>query len=283
MLSLVRMCFFASLIAMQLHPIDTPESRTLAMPKLRVEGRVIDSESGAPVADAAVQLEMTSTTRQQLMVHTKSDAQGMFDFAPVFAGTHHISVGAKDYPVAEETYDFGEDDETKSVTIAMERKPKSMLKAVDARGVALVNADVYVFRGMTQLAFGRTAGDGTMPLFIDDGDERTVFVVPRDGSFGFVRVRSGTPKVAVVVREGISTIILNARDDDALDVRYEGERIPDAMMDVLTLHGTVKRSATRVVFERMPTGVYEFGALRMTVMAGENVGVMYDARRNGRR
>src|SRR6185436_11112636 len=98
---------------------------------------------------------------------------------------------------------------------------------------------------LTVVAFGRTDTAGKTPLFIPDGEARNVYVVPRDGSLGAMRVQSGTPAVAMRIGEGVSRIVVRAEAEShdpipriSLDVRYNGFLLPIEVMQILTARGS---------------------------------------------
>lgn len=255
---------------------------TLEMPNREVIGTVIDAESGAPVPQAAVALEM-----KQLSVSTRAAEDGTFRFAPVVPGPHVLQAGARDYPVANVEYTFGEDEETHQVTIAMERQPKTLLSIADARG-PLVDAEVLVFHAGRRLANTRTGRDGTAPVFIPQKEEREVWVLPSGGSLAVARIASGTAQARIVVPEGSSRIVVRTETEEekpiagiVADVRWNGLLIPDEVMERLRRTGTrvISRDDGRIVLQQMPPGTYELlvnGAkpFRIVAVPGETTAVM---------
>jgi hypothetical protein len=269
----------------------------LDVPQLEVIGSVVDAETGAPIANAALSLEMKAGT--QLLVNGKAEKDGRFRFAPVSAGMHTLKAVAPDYPVTEMSYSFGENETSHSVTIALERMPATRLLVVDSRGSAVAGANVYAYRGQTRTAFGRTGGDGQIPLFMREGESRDVFVVPADGSLGVARVSSGTKKLTIRLPEPGSRIIVRAESEArepiphmTVDVRYNGYLLPDDVMEAFYTRGSRLSSGENglIVLELMPAGVYEItpvvprwargaqGAIaapiRLNTTAGENVVAM---------
>ncbi|HEX7829698.1 MAG TPA: hypothetical protein VF787_08580 [Thermoanaerobaculia bacterium] len=208
----------------------------------------------------------------------------------MFAGEHLIRATANGYPPLDQTYTFEETDTAKSLTIALTRKPKTMVNVIDARGVPLRGIDVRVFRGETLIDVTRTTTDGTMPLYIEDGGERTLVIVPRDGSLGMLQVSSGTREVTFTVPDGSSRIVIRTDSETQepisqlfLAVTYNGIELPYQVMAELAARGSTVISGDdgRFVFE-MPPGRYEFipfemaidEPLRVNAMPGENVAVM---------
>ncbi|HKR67073.1 MAG TPA: carboxypeptidase-like regulatory domain-containing protein, partial [Thermoanaerobaculia bacterium] len=133
----------------------------IEMPRAEVTGKVVDAETGAPVPNAAVALEMRSQRPfYRLSVSDVAGPDGAFRFAPVFAGEHIVKAAAAGYPATEVRYELGESDEQRSITIALKRTPSTMLSVLNARGLPIADADVFVCRGSVQLDRGRTDGSG---------------------------------------------------------------------------------------------------------------------------
>lgn len=277
-------------------PVDS--DWRLEMPRWEVVGKVVDAESGSPVANAGVALEMKSAEQHQHMsVSATAGQDGAFRFAPVFPGEHKIKAAADGYPVTEVTYSFGEEEESYSLTVALQRTPMTRLSVVDARGAAVAGADYFVLRGdMSVVAFGRTDTTGKTPIFIPDGEARNVYVVPRDGSLGAMRIQSGTPAVVMTIGKGVSRIVVRAESEShdpipriSLDVRYNGFLLPVEVMQILMARGSRTSSDAdgRMVLTHMPAGVYEIwpapaqagsAPVRMIAGTGDNVAVLTFAR-----
>lgn len=271
----------------------------LEMPRLQVIGQVIDAESGAPIPNAGVALEMSSTEgHDHLSVSANADHEGAFRFAPVFPGEHTIRAASSDYPVSETVYTFGEEEESRSLTIALHRTPMTKLSVVDARGLPITGAKVFVFAGDgATVSSGRTDATGQTPVFIPEGATRNVFVVPRDGSLGAMRIQSGTPQSRMVLMDGSSRIVVRVESEShepvpriTLDVRYNGFLLPVEVMETLTARGSMTASDAdgRMVLNHMPAGTYELwpvpgnagrAPVRMIATPGENIATLTYTRR----
>lgn len=259
----------------------------LAMPKREVIGTVVDAGTGAPVPKASVAIDMRSAN-DQLAVSVLAAEDGTFRFTPVFAGEHTLQAAARDYPVTKVAYTFGEEQETHQVTIALERQPKTALAVVDARGRAVVNADVHVFHAGRAVAFTRTSRDGTAAVFVPQKEEHDVWIVPQDGSLGVTRIASGAPHVRVAIADGSSRIIVRTESEAEqpiagimVGVRWNGLLIPDEVMQVLVGRGwrIVSQQDGRIVLQQIPAGTYDLlvaGAksLRVVAVPGETSAVM---------
>ncbi|HEX2061615.1 MAG TPA: carboxypeptidase-like regulatory domain-containing protein, partial [Thermoanaerobaculia bacterium] len=184
----------------------------LEMPEREVIGTVVDAQTGAPVPNASVALDMQSRS-EQLAVTVDAAEDGTFRFAPVFPGAHTLQAAARHYPVTKIAYTFEEEEETHEVTIALERQPKTTLGVVDARGRAMANAGVYVFHAGRAVAFTRTGRDGTAAVFVPQKEEREVWIVPADGSFGVTTIASGAPHARIAIADGSSRIVVRTESE----------------------------------------------------------------------
>jgi hypothetical protein len=279
---------------------DVAVADTAGVTRLEVVGVVVDAESGSPIANAKIALEMSSVEqRHQFLANATAGQDGAFHFAPVLPGEHKILVSAEGYPLNEVTYRYGEKELTHALKIVLHRTPMTRLSVVDAHGSPVAGANFYVARGeLAVVAYGRTDATGKTPVIIPDGEERTVFVVPRDGSLGAMRIKSGTADVAMMLGDGASRIVMRAESEShdpipgiSLDVRYNGFLLPVEVLEALTARGSRTSSDAdgQMVLTHMPAGVYELwpapaGAsqapVRMIAKAGDNVAVLTFARQS---
>jgi hypothetical protein len=210
----------------------------------------------------------------------------------VFPGEHTVRASAADYPPAEVTYSFAEDDDRRTLTVALQRMPATNLSLIDPRGRPRAGVDVFVFRGNTQMMRNRTGTTGHVPVFVPKGETRDVFVVPRDGSLAVMRIASGQPEATMIVRDAVSSIAVRAETakrepiaNVGIDIRFDGFLLPFEVMEALTGRGSRTTSDTngRMVLDHLPAGVYEPRAAslegagewaKMVAMPGENTVVL---------
>jgi hypothetical protein len=271
----------------------------LDLPAYEVVGTVTDSKTGAALPGAAVSLQIQATDGYSLTVSTKVAQDGSFRFAPVAPGAHTITAAAKGYPESEVTYVFADSEPSHSVALRLEPTPSTHLTVTDWRGLPVTGARVLDGR-MNGSMLGFTDANGTLPVFVPTGETRDVFVVPPDGSFGFIRLSAVTPEVSLQITDGSARIVLRAETEAheplsgiAVVVAYNGIRLPDDLMQALSGRGsrTASDAQGRIVLEHMPLGAYEFWpvaspadlraldsgrqpALTMGVTPGENLAVM---------
>jgi len=180
-------------------------------------------------------------------------------------GVHRIKVGAKGYPPEELSYVFAGSESSHALHVALRKVPAVALTVVDARGTPVANAFVIDARDGTTA--GKTDALGNTPVFFPADSSRQLFIVPLDGSLGFAIVRSNEPEATVTIADGSARIVLRAETEAheplmgvAVDMRYNGLRVPDAVLQALAGRGsrTASDAQGRIVLEHMPPGVYQF-------------------------
>lgn len=268
------------------------------VPANEVVGTVIDGETREPIPNAAVALRMKLADGTELNVRTSAGQDGAFRFSPVMPGTHRIKVGAKGYPVEEMSYVFAETEASHGLRVAMRRVPTTTLTVLDARAGPVANA--FVIDARDGSTVGKTDALGATPIFFNSGSTRQLFIVPLDGSLGFAIVTSNQQDATVTLADGNARIVLRAETEThdpllgvTIDMRYNGIRVPDRVLEALDGRGsrTASDAQGRIVLEHMPPGVYQFwpvasradmnaidrgGAPAVTLNAapGENVAVL---------
>jgi hypothetical protein len=212
---------------------------------------------------------------------------------------HTLMAAAKDYPRNEASYEFGETEQVHTVSLQLTRTPVIQLTVSDGHGIPLIGARVFDPRRSGDVV-SVTDGNGTAHVFIPEKESREIFVVPADGSFGFLNLTSGAPDASLQISAGLSRIVLRAETEAheplmgvTVVVRYNGVTLPYEVMQALSGRGskTSSDAGGRIVLEHMPVGNYQFwpvaspsdlraiqngrpAALRMQVNPGENLTVM---------
>lgn len=240
----------------------------LVVPNHEISGVVLDSQTGEPVPNAAVVLNIRTPDTQLGGIKTSADEKGVFRFAPVPYGKHTLKAAAAAYPPREMTYTFLEPETSRNVVIRLDRASTVTLKVLDSAGAPVVGARVIDFRGLTRLGMTSTDPAGEVRIPVPEGEAHDVFVVPREGSFAFATVRSGADPVTLRVPPPSSRILVRTESTDkepipnvSVMVRYNGRVLPPELLEAMvTLHGSRANSDSqgRIVFRTVPSGLYEF-------------------------
>ena len=289
------------------------EGRTLAggiddewfldIPAHEVVGVVVDAESGKPVPNAALALHMHGNEGYMLGVKAQAGADGAFRFAPVARGEHTLSAAAPGYPPVELKYTFTGSNPTHELTIRLDRAATVPLTVLDGFDRPVVAARVLDFIGTTRRGLGFTDADGSIGVQVSAGETRDVFVIPREGSLGFLQIRAASKKETLRISTGTCRLVVRMESEErvpipgiSIAVRYNGRMLPyEVLQALVTMHGARTKSDAqgRIVLDHMPSGLYEFWPVgspaelravaasgggeapaKLLAVAGENVTVM---------
>jgi hypothetical protein len=283
---------------------STDRSWSIDIPSYEITGTVTDSKTDAPIANASVALQIEEPGGYRLGLSTKTATDGSFRFAPVAHGRHTLKAVSAEYPIGELDYVFEEAEESRNVKIQLEKRPSIRLTVVDGLGLPVSGARVFDPLSPNRGMLGLTDSSGTIPLFVPEAETREIFVVPRDGSLGVIRISAGSDDATLRLGAGNSRIVLRAETQAhqplarvTMIVRYDGLLLPNEVMESLAGRGSTTASDAqgRMTLEHMPAGLYEFWpvtsaadvaaartgrppAVTMVVVPGENLAVLTFAR-----
>jgi hypothetical protein len=248
----------------------------MAMPDKRVAGRVLDAATGTPVGDAIVNLD-THRPNDTSMRYTRTDQDGQYSFEAIGTGTHELRVAHGGYTTVEHIpVTVGESDGTyKSADVRLRSEADGrMLVISDERDLPVADALVMLGDGQGLREVARTAIDGTCTIPVTAAGSGVVFVIPRSGSFGFLRVmpqREGETTIPMRVRNATAAIDVDAKDgegkplaDVLLMARVNGMMLPPEVIDTLRrVQGVsfVTDATGHARLTGMPPGVYELWAI----------------------
>ncbi|HEY4640777.1 MAG TPA: carboxypeptidase-like regulatory domain-containing protein [Thermoanaerobaculia bacterium] len=237
------------------------------IPGREIDGVVVDSQSGEPVAKAAVALRVQDV-ENGVGVHTRTDDTGYFRFMPAPYGRHTVMAASSDHMPGEISYTFLEPEQNRTVTLRLDPAVKVRLTVQDQRGHPLADAHVLQFRGGAMAGAGVTNSDGIIDVPAAKDELRDIYVVPQDGSFAALQIRDDQPQV-VVVMDGTSRILLRTESPSgtpakaAIEMSFNGRPVPREVLRAIALiRGITMQSGTdgRIVLDRMPPGSYELRA-----------------------
>ncbi len=281
---------------------DPPWS--IDIPSYEITGTVNDSKSDAPVANASVALQIEEADGYRLGLSTKTAPDGSFRFAPVAHGRHTLKAAAAGYPIGEVEYVFEENEESRNLKVLLDKRPSIRLTVTNNQGLPVAGARVFDPLSPNRGMLGLTDSSGAIPIFVPESQTREIFVVPRDGSLGVIRVVAGTDDTTLRLGDGNSRIVLRAETPThqplarvTLMIRYNGSLLPNEVMESLAGRGSTTASDAqgRMTLEHMPPGFYEFWpvtsaadvaaartghppAVTMYAAAGENLAILTFAR-----
>jgi hypothetical protein len=275
----------------------------LDVPDRAIEGVVVDAATGDPIPKAYIALHMNrSSDGSGEAVKAKTDDTGHFRFAPVDYGAHRLEAVAGAYLPAEVKVLFSEPQQVENVTVRLDPASLVHIKVVDARNVPIAGAALIEYRRAALIGYGLTDDTGTAQMPAGDGESYDVYVIPRDGSFGFTQLTSEASQVSVQIADGSSQIVLRCESESHapipgiwVGVRYNGRPIPVGVMNAIANAQGVRLMTGpdgQIRVDRMPTGLYEFWPVgstselraisdaagtapaKIAVNSGDNVAVM---------
>jgi hypothetical protein len=285
---------------------------TFRLPDRKVHGVVVDAGSGSPVPHAEISLETARPGPEKIgsTMRTSTDDRGRFVYRVVAAGHQKVSVDADGFlrsePVEFDLQD-ADADADREISIPLKRGVERRIVVLDGDDVPIGNAVVAETAAGRFLGIRTTDFSGRLAYQLGDRDERTLFIVPPNGSFAVVRLRgSGEPEAAVqrvVVPSPLATLDVTTRTRAGSVVaniwfllRYNGEIVPLEVMQILDRVQGLKFFTGATGNRRlsnMPLGTYElwpaFGgadakailanagsaaAVRLELTRGENSAVL---------
>jgi hypothetical protein len=275
----------------------------MEVPSREITGVAVDGASGRPLPGAAIHLSMKSVDGYQLAVSTTANEQGVFRFAPVAYGEHVLKAAAKGYPPVVMTYSFLEPEQHRDLRVVLDEAKAVRVAVLNSQGLPVAGARAIDFAGLQKRGAGTTDAGGVVSVLVSEGEVRDVFIIPRDGSFAVVQLRSEMDEITARVPDGTARIVVQTESKDhapisglSVVIRYNGRVLPFEVMQAFAREqGQRTRSGAdgRIVLDHMPPGVYELwpvgsaaelvslsmgvgpeAPVRMTVTPGENVAVM---------
>lgn len=235
-------------------------------PTGRVAGTVRDAEGGSPVRGARVTLE-TDGGGAVTQVAVDSDADGRFSFSNVAPGAQTLIVDARGYVRGARSFHLEPDRDAGEQTIRLDRALEQTFAVSLANGRPAAGAVLVDAVTMQQ----HLADDqGLASVGFRAGEQRTLYVLPREGSFTAVEASAprGAPvPVRVTVPPGDAVIVIHARSTSGdpvpgirFAVRYNGRVLSEAVRTALyQQHGFpfATGSDGTAMLRNVPAGLYE--------------------------
>jgi hypothetical protein len=231
----------------------------------RITGTVVDARTGAPIPNAVLSLRVRGET--SFAVKARSDPAGRFEFFPVPYGTHTITAASATHLEGRVSYTFSEPSDSRDVTVRLEGGASVKLRVLDGAGAPVVHAVAMQYKGLQQTRMSLTDENGVAEVLVPEGEERDVFVVPRDGSFAITRVSSSPPEATIRLPWGTSRIEIRAESESrqpignvSVAIRYNKTVLP---REVVQAFGNIQGSRTssngdgNIILDHMPSGLYE--------------------------
>lgn len=251
----------------------------ILVPDRTIHGQVLDAESGAPVAHAAVSIEAADADMHS-RINLRTDANGAFRYGGAKTARYTLDVDSKDYlkpPTV--AFELRDDDPSRRVDVKLARGADVVVRVRREDGTPLagaVVADGLIEDGSRPVARYRASDRGEVVVRGKAGEQKTLYVIPPGGSFAIEHVTVDASALAegidVTVPDAKSALVIRTRDDKgtAMEnirfvVRYNGELVPPAILSLMrhVQHVEYRTTASgEARIHGLPSGLYELWAYR---------------------
>src|SRR4029079_10931957 len=179
-----------------------PTGWTIELKDRRVAGRVFDAETKQPVEHAELRIE-TATAHSRGYMSGKGQPDGSYAVVTAEDGTYTLKVSAPGYMAETAKFDFAETDrDSQSHDFALTRGVAATLEVLTPAGQPIAEAmivDGVNSDGHNPDRFFSTGPDGRATVQMKPNEVRTLWVIPREGSFAVARVSAGEKPGQIVV------------------------------------------------------------------------------------
>ncbi|MCU1230948.1 MAG: hypothetical protein JWO97_3832 [Acidobacteria bacterium] len=252
----------------------------LTLPAARITGRVIEKESGTPVAGARVFDEVSAERFHSAGHFVTTDDDGRYAFAMARTGRHVIHIESDSHQDAPPvTLQIAGDEPVQDVDFALSRGNATFIRVVDKAERAIAEAfivdrlppDGYPNRsGITTDA----TGAATLPL--SEGEKRRIWIVAPDGRFTVAtldaadRTSREEPRLLVIEAPTASLRFRVTRNGKAaaaanILIQRDGLVIPPGVLEMIAFQqraSAITDDRGVAVLPQMPSGSYIVAAYR---------------------
>jgi hypothetical protein len=236
------------------------------LPRAVVFGRVLDSLSNEPVADAGILIQSEfGGLRSNHDTSTASDGTFQATLAP---GSHELQVFADQYAVATQKLIIREDEGDIHIDIPVKKLGSVRVSVTDSVGQPVANATIIgdVTSNATSPGFVTTTDGAGNATVRSDADAKLYFIIGPSGSFATLTVppKESDPLHVELPRSDASISLLATLDDGTPAAQvgfliiYNGLLIPPAVSNVLahTVGVFKTNDSGHAVLSRLPSGHY---------------------------
>jgi hypothetical protein len=241
-----------------------PSTWNIQFPKRFISGRIFDSESHEVISGAGLYLMRFDGLHSS--IHLTEG--GTFSIMATKTGTYELKASAPDHVGMKQTVEIHEDDGSMQRDFALTHGIPLTLEVTWPSGAPVTNATVMegvASDGYNAERLYSLDASGRLTLRLQQGESRTLFIIPREGSFGIAHVAAqGTDSktLRVVLPEPAGSLHIQISTADGkpaqagVAMRFNGETIPTPVLYQIGFRGTPDALNNRSLLQ-LPAGAYD--------------------------
>jgi hypothetical protein len=276
-------------------PVSSPElgadpsTWNIQFSKRFISGRIFDSANQQAINGAYLHLMRTSgDDHLYSSIHLNED--GTFSMMATKTGTYELKASAPDHVDMKQTVEIHQDDGLIQRDFALTHGLLATLEVTWPSGTPVANAAVMegvASDGHNAERHYTLDASGRLSLRLQQGESRTLFIVPAEGSFAIAHVAaqgSDSNPLRVVVPEPAGSLHIEISTADGkpahagVAMRFNGETIPAPVLYQIGFRVNPGAMTDRLLLQ-LPAGAYEVWPLsrsyapigspkRVSVLAG---------------
>lgn len=240
----------------------------------KIQGIVRDAQSGAPVEGALVTLQTKlDDGEEHRRVSTGTD--GVFTFAGIEHGRQTVRIiPARHLEPEPLVFSLSGEAPLREIEVRLESGRTLPVTVINGAHDPATNVKVLAVTESKLRSRTTTDAEGRASVAVPPGETVTLFVIPRQGPFGVLRVPrdQSQGRVKVYLPGTSSSLLIRAltltggtMPPFALLMRYNGELVPPEVAEELTaVQGLqlMTGAGSEALLENIPSGSYEFWPYR---------------------
>jgi hypothetical protein len=256
-------------------PVNSPDlgadpSRwEISLPARFIKGRLLDADTKEPIR--SMQMELLKTyNNSRSYSSVSSDADGRFSVLAAMVGTYELTIQPPDYVARTEKFEVVEDSVTIEKDILVEHGSQVTIEAQWANGAAVASAPAFegvASDGYNPARIYQLDGAGRLKVAVGKNERRTIYILPREGSFGVAHLDASFSTVRVIVPPPAGALTIHFVDDSgkptgaAVGLTFNGEPLPYSIAGRLP-QPPGRGTAGLVQLVQLPAGTYQVQPLQ---------------------
>jgi ABC-type amino acid transport substrate-binding protein len=257
--------------------VGDPATWDITFRRRLISGRIFDADTKEPIPHAGLHLELETKSqspagqsgysRLYSTLHVSDD--GSYSIVATKDGIYDLAVTAPDHVSQKTTIEIAAEDESKTADFPLSKGIEQTIDFVWPNGDPV--ADAMVIEGVARDGhnpawMGGTDPSGRLKMRMRAAETKTLFIVPKEGSFVVVHVVADETKpLRVVVPQPAASLVLTFKDAQQktagafVAMRWNGEWVPGSVVGRLKF-SRADGGGLRVSL--LPAGSYELWGFR---------------------